>query len=195
MSRWQDIVAQVRALVSSLREMLQPGKRGRIDQGELTWQHPQLRHGVYLRNSGIVDVQARGGVIGVGPYGVSVEGESGYFGLGRLVVRCDRLAFMVPPDGYLLSGRMWNPALVSGRSVLAPLWDARLMVEPGSLRRMHHGATPPQPETVMVGNTPVQLVNLSELVEPLPFTLEQKERSWVDEAIRVLQRGLEVSSL
>lgn len=177
-------------MVSTLRELFEPRKKDRSEPGELTLHHPQGRHGLYIRNDGVVDLQTRGSAVGVGPLGISLESPALYVGAGSVAFRSDRIGFQVPYDGYFLSGRRLNPQLVSGGQLLRPRADAKVLIVPGSIQGKDSASAPPQGMPYTAGGCVAEMVSLFDLVQPIAFTESVESASWIDEMIRVLARGL-----
>lgn len=179
-------------MITVLRELFEPRTKGRSSPGELTWHHPRLRHGVYIRNDGVLDLQTQGSVVGIGTTGICMESPALYVGVRSLAIRAERFGCSVPPDGYYLSGRRLHPELVRGRRVLSPLWNAKLLVLPGSLVCESEEATaqPLQPQPLRVGDTLLETVSLQDLFRALEFTEQVETEGWIDEAMTALMREM-----
>lgn len=179
-------------MITMLRELFEPRTKGRSSPGELTWHHPRLRHGVYIRNDGVLDLQTQGSVVGIGTTGICMESPALYVGVQALAIRTERFGCSVPPDGYYLSGRRLNPELVRGRRVLSPLWNAKLVVLPGSV--VSESKEPPvqsvQTQPLKVGDTMLETVSLHDLFRALEFTEQVETEGWIDEAIETLMREM-----
>ena len=198
----QSLIQRIREAVGVLRVLLGEEKRPqahggprRVGPGEANLQHPEGRHGLYVRDGGIVDLQTDGAVLGIRPSGWTVEAPSGYLGVADLVVRGERVSLQIPPDGYYLSGRQLHPEMVVGTKMATALWDLEVLALPGSLKPMDSeriGASPKPPASrpVVVGNTPLLAVRLGDLFRWLESTREPESLSWVDQVILELQRGL-----
>ena len=195
--RLKDTVAAFRVWLGAEKKPVPQGGSKRVSATESNFQHPQGRHGLYVRDGGIVDLQTVGAVLGIRPEGWTVEAPAGYIGVSDLVVRSGRISMQLPADGYYLSGRQLHPALVSGREVATPLWDAEVLVSPESLKAMESAgavgkAKPPRTRPVVVGNTPMAAVRLGDLFRWLPFTAKPDSDlfDWTGQVIRELQRGV-----
>jgi hypothetical protein len=195
--RLKDAVSAFRVWLGAEKKPEPRGGPKRVGPTESNFQHPQGRHGLYVRDGGIVDLQTAGAVLGIRPEGWTVEAPAGYIGVSDLVVRSDRISMQLPADGYYLSGRQLHPALVSGREVATPLWDAEVLISPESLKAMESAgavdkARPPRVRPVVVGGTPMAAVRLGDLFRWLPFTTEPASDlfDWTGQVIRELQRGV-----
>ena len=185
------LVGRLRGLAESLRQLVDPNPLNETASkpvatgDEITIQHPRERHGLYIRNGGIVDMHSYQSVVGVSTAGITLEAPVIYLG-GNVVVRTDQISIDAPSDGYLLSGRRLNPKLVDGLSVRTGENDAEVLVTPGSLKSSRSIQTRP----VMVGQTPMEAVRLKDLLPPEQFTYEPDEPiHWIDEMISILSRS------